>query len=172
MTVLEDRSGEIDAAARLSAIKGHSSKARRAPDSLRCEIGAREGTLNFMHTPDEFIDFVREAGVLLDGAQRAELAALLDRAEAADPVALLAEVEGQYPRHSLLMEDVIGQYGDPLVREVARHREALAQDPYAVKSHFVKTLGLGKWDWITLAATYLRFSHQGIRPVFEFETVE
>jgi nucleoside diphosphate kinase len=172
MTVLEDRSGAIDAAARLSMLKGHSCLARRANDSLRSAIGAREGTLNFIHAPDEFIDVIREAGVLLDAAQRVELAALLDGANAGDAVSLLAEVGANYPRHSLLLADVIGQYGEPLAREVALHRETLAQDPYAVKTHFVKTLGLGQWDWITLAANYLRFSHQGVPPVFEFETVE
>lgn len=54
------------AAARLKRLKGPSKSEARTAYDLRSRIGAGTGLLNFIHTPDEPADVVREIGVLFD----------------------------------------------------------------------------------------------------------
>jgi nucleoside diphosphate kinase len=69
--VVEDQSGgRATAAALLSTLKGPSRSAERDLGHLRSRIGAGDGLLNFIHTPDEPADVVRELGVLLDSPAR------------------------------------------------------------------------------------------------------
>lgn len=64
--LVRDNSGLNDASTRLSRLKGKSNPSLRSGGSIRNLIDARSGNLNHIHTPDEFIDFARELGVLLD----------------------------------------------------------------------------------------------------------
>lgn len=57
----------------ISRLKGPSSANKRLPSCIRSQIGAFDGTLNFIHSPDETIDFIRELGVLFDKNIRNEL---------------------------------------------------------------------------------------------------
>ena len=83
MIILHDIIGGPDSAsARLTGLKGTSRPTvghPRQPEHLRARIGAGYGLLNFIHTPDETADFVREVGVLLTRSQRAELIRAVER---------------------------------------------------------------------------------------------
>ncbi|WP_163511860.1 nucleoside-diphosphate kinase [Fodinicola acaciae] len=79
------RHAKAGATAALAAQKGPSKPARRRPGELRAELGAYNAYLNFVHSPDEPADLVRELGVLLPSASRA---ALIDEATRGASVAV------------------------------------------------------------------------------------
>lgn len=54
-------------------MKGSSEKAKRSPEHIRARLDAPDGTLNYIHTPDEIADLVREIGVLLEERDRIAL---------------------------------------------------------------------------------------------------
>jgi Nucleoside diphosphate kinase len=54
----------------INNMKGPSLCRKRKAHHIRSVIKAYDGTLNFIHTPDETIDFIRELGVLFDERDR------------------------------------------------------------------------------------------------------
>ena len=54
-------------------IKGSSLIKKRKSHHIRSVINAYDGTLNFIHTPDETIDLIRELGVLFDATERQKI---------------------------------------------------------------------------------------------------
>jgi N-acetylglucosamine-6-phosphate deacetylase len=171
LVALKDCAPEQDASVRLSGQKGNSNLKKRAPNSIRTKIGARENTLNFIHTPDELIDMVREVGVLLDDKVRLTLLRSVWQWKVADLAEVVADIYAQYPEHSLRLDDICQRFGESLRLDVLKHSEVLAEKPYSLYEEFASKHGLGQWDWITLVNSQLRFSHAGILPVFEFEAV-
>jgi nucleoside diphosphate kinase len=69
LIILRDiTAAEVSASERLACQKGPADPARRSDGELRQLLGAEGGPLlNFVHSPDEPLDFVREMAVLLDG---------------------------------------------------------------------------------------------------------
>ena len=172
LVILKDTSGSsVDASVRLSRLKGNSNLAHRTPDSIRNRIGARANTLNFIHTPDELIDMVREFGVLLDDHARLALLQTMRMDERPDLQNTIDAIYALYPEHLLLLEDIYGRFGDVLKADVATNAGILADQPYRLHRELVARHGLDPWDWITIVNSHLRFSHDGILPVFSFESV-
>jgi hypothetical protein len=61
---------DVPATAALAAQKGPSKPHRRQSGQLRAELGDYNGYLNFVHSPDEPADLIRELGVLLPATER------------------------------------------------------------------------------------------------------
>jgi Nucleoside diphosphate kinase len=171
LVALEDCAPGQDGSARLSGQKGNSDVRKRSPESIRAKIGACENTLNFIHTPDELIDMVREVGVLLEDKVRLALLRTVAQWTTVDLAEVVASIYDEYPAHSLRLADVYSRFGEPLRLDVLKHSEALVEQPYSLHEEFASRHGLGQWDWITLVNSQLRSSHTGILPVFEFEAV-
>lgn len=178
--LLEDTSGAADGSVRLTHQKGNSDPQLRDPRSLRKEIGARAGTLNFVHCPDEFIDVVREAGVLFDAQGRARLASLMDgqnagqgagqgAARTEDAINAIAAIEADYPAHPLDLDSLKARLGPRFAAALRDNEETLRHAPYTLRDAFCARFGLSRWDWITIAASFLIFSHASTPRVFEFE---
>ncbi|GEM_PF-7092056 len=64
---------DTSACAFINDIKGPSLCRERKAHHIRSVINAHDGTLNFIHTPDETIDFIRELGVLFDESDRKKI---------------------------------------------------------------------------------------------------
>jgi nucleoside diphosphate kinase len=95
--------GRNSAAHRLSEFKGPSLSHLRQPGQLRSSIGAKDGLLNFIHTPDEPADLVRELAVLFDApALRAALDSIFASHEvAADTTAAETRCYSEAAEHDL-----------------------------------------------------------------------
>ncbi|MER5400658.1 nucleoside-diphosphate kinase [Streptomyces sp. NPDC002599] len=92
------------AAERLAELKGSSKNRSAEGGSLRGALGCELMCLNFVHTPDDPVDLIREVGVLLP--RRREQALSLLAAEvsppgAAEAAALAGELYASHPAHTL-----------------------------------------------------------------------
>ncbi|WP_322864824.1 nucleoside-diphosphate kinase (plasmid) [Aquicoccus sp. G2-2] len=172
MAILEGPIGTFDSSQTLSALKGPSLLKDRTPDCIRNEINARTGTLNFIHTPDETIDFVRELGVLFDDATRARVLESMvvgKEVQAASSLEKIDKISSNYPKHTLLLDDV-EKYLDPTFQKfVADNERALTIDPYIVFDELNEKFQFGIWDWVTLVNETLMFGYSDIPRVFQFE---
>ncbi|MEQ9245275.1 MAG: nucleoside-diphosphate kinase, partial [Nitratireductor sp.] len=172
LVVLEDVIGTSDASQRLSAQKGHSSIGKRPRDSLRAVIGARDNMLNFIHTPDEMIDMIREIGVLFAEPERLALLEAIRRRPAPALTSLISSLSVSYPTHSLLLDDLYDRLGTTFRQDVASHAHIFTERPYDLRLTYQARYDLALWDWITLVNSFLRFSHPRILPTFDFEVAE
>ncbi|MCA3260087.1 MAG: hypothetical protein IM669_10190 [Phenylobacterium sp.] len=155
LVLLEDPAREGDLSRRLSAWKGPSALARREAHHLRSRLGAGDGMLNFVHTPDETLDVLRELGVLFDREERDELFSLLTRPYAVkvDWDAMLQTFYGEIPRHSLDLREirsrlagVEGSAFDALVAQGPR-ANSFGEFERAFRARFP---GAGEWDVLTV----------------------
>lgn len=74
---------------------------RLSGKNLRNYLGVGPGTLNFIHTPDEFIDMVREIGVLFDSGGRKEVYQTIKKERKIDYMMQLNQVGSMYPKIDL-----------------------------------------------------------------------
>ncbi len=169
--LLRDTAVAQEASVRLTQIKGNTNQRLRNATHLRSQIGAKAGTLNFIHCPDEFIDFVRELGVLFDSSGRQRVAAMMDGER---PSALVTEqiasLETHYPSHPLELNALVDRLGEEFSGAINSDKETLRTDPYQLRDAYCDRFGLSRWDWITIAANFLEYSHAGMRGVFDCET--
>lgn len=172
LVALESGDPSVDASVQLSDQKGDSDIRKRRTDSLRSAVGARTGTLNFIHTPDELIDLVREIGVLFDQPCRLDLYARMRERSGLDIGCCAAALAREYPSHSLTIDEVFARHGQVFERDVRAREAVLAEDPYKLHAYFRQTYDLGLWDWITLLNENLQFSHPHMLRTFAFEIVE
>ncbi|WP_203072149.1 nucleoside-diphosphate kinase [Falsiroseomonas ponticola] len=91
LLLLRQTQGGTPAADMLTALKGPADMVLRRPDHLRSQLGAYSNMINFVHTPDETADVVRELGVLFS---LGELKALLQKDQAI--FGLEAQIEALY----------------------------------------------------------------------------
>ncbi|MBD9597684.1 hypothetical protein IB270_33205 [Ensifer sp. ENS05] len=162
---------QLDASAYLSSKKGRNLIALREPGCLREVIGACDGTLNFIHTPDELLDVVRELGVLLDDEARHRVLLSMRESHETSGSEVIASIERQYPHEDLSPGRLVERYGASFAL-VSGNQDALRNDPYSVRERFSSEFQMSKWEWITLVNHHLKFSHDGVRRVFEFEVCE
>lgn len=66
--------------------------------TIRDYLNIYTGTLNFIHSPDEFIDFIREIGVLFNDGERSKICQLIKKNIPIDYLKILKEVEKDYPK--------------------------------------------------------------------------
>ncbi len=167
------------AAERLSALKGPSLLHLRKDFHLRHAIGARDGLLNFIHTPDEPADVVRELGVLLDREQRRQLLSGPKSREGLEGEAFWHAL----PSHDLELEPAVGRIrsalaahaGTPEARiimeacETARQGHALDSAP-VVDAFSSLRPAIECWDEIVLLVAITDCNLQGIRPFLSMPT--
>ncbi|WP_327350796.1 nucleoside-diphosphate kinase [Streptomyces sp. NBC_01304] len=134
------------AAQRLAALKGSSKNRAEQADSLRGALGCELMCLNFLHSPDDPADLIREVGVLLPGRREEALTMLageVSSPRAAEPAAMARRLYAAHPPHPLTPAAPIGPRRQPvdstaLLTQVAE----LAADDH----------GLPLWDRIVIAA--------------------
>lgn len=66
--------------------------------TIRQYLNIGTGTLNFIHSPDEVIDFIREIGVLFDHTERREICHSIINNQQMDYMKILNDVAVQYPK--------------------------------------------------------------------------
>jgi hypothetical protein len=91
LLVRPERELTISATAALAAEKGPSKPHRRRAGELRANLGAYNGYLNFVHSPDEPADLIRELGVLVPAAERIAMIEDLSRPDSVS--VLLTDIE-------------------------------------------------------------------------------
>jgi len=140
----------------LTAFKGPSAIERRLPTQLRTMIGAGDGMLNLIHTPDETLDILREIGVLFASVERAAaLSALVignGGANVSDIDAFYAEV----PPHSLSVDEIAARVAADDRGEflLLATQAATALDFDTFRSELFATFpDCGEWDAITCFVT-------------------
>ncbi len=133
VVLLRDPTGS-GASERLRDLKGHAKSANRAPDQLRARLGAGDFLLDFVHSPDEPADMVRELGLLLTRRQLAHFVSVMTGAASAEPaevVAMAGAMEGQVGHHPLDLSASLGRFaaafGDRPRPEIARPTPAPLQ---------------------------------------------
>ncbi|PKD38273.1 hypothetical protein CWO84_24000 [Methylomonas sp. Kb3] len=172
LLIIRDILGQGCASERLTSLKGASDPAIRSKNSLRTRIGAANGTLNFIHTPDEPIDVVRELGVLLPSN---EVADLITETSNNDVVSnsILSEIgkkiSKNYPSHELTLDHVFNHYGDEFKQQVFDSTHALRSQTLFEIERLASIFSLNNWDKIILANEFLEFCVPGVVKAFEFE---
>lgn len=105
-----DSSGDCthSASERLSSLKGPSIPELRVPGQLRYELGVRSVLLNYVHTPDDTADLVREMGIYFREDERKDILRAIDETEAVpskliqtDIARTTNNVYARYPPHDL-----------------------------------------------------------------------
>jgi hypothetical protein len=91
-----------DASALLRKIKGSRIYTERRPGQLRSKIEAGDGVLSCIHTPDTYLEFLREVDILLFEAETVDLSAHVGARLEDD----LSVYDG-YAFNSLRLEDVM-----------------------------------------------------------------
>lgn len=163
---------EGSASERLTSLKGASDPAIRSRNSLRTRIGAAKGTLNFIHTPDESIDVVRELGVLLPANEVAELVRQTGNKDVISNTSLSEigkKISKNYPFHELNLDHVFNQYGNEFKQQVFDSTHALRSQTLLEIKRLATIFSLDNWDKIILANEFLEFCVPGIVKTFEFE---
>ena len=89
------------AAARLASLKGPARQAERRPGQIRYRLRNPALLLNFLHTPDEPADAVRELGVLFAADERLELFRELREARDVPLQPAFAAAYAETPPHAL-----------------------------------------------------------------------
>ena len=84
--------GDLPASVQLTTEKGPTDPTKRQPGQLRHALPTDSYLLNFVHTPDEPADVLRELGIYFDTGRRAQaIGRLLDRHDASAAALELAE---------------------------------------------------------------------------------
>lgn len=166
---------EEDLAELLSALKGPSQVQQRQAHHLRARIGAGNGVLNHIHTPEETIDVLREIAVLFGRPERRGLLEHLARPWN-PPVALddaLQFFSASSEPHTLQVEEIRHRFlselptldFEGLVRE-----GAAALDFDAFRTALVeKGVTASWWDAMTLFVAERPLAVEGILPVLKYE---
>lgn len=89
------------ASARLASLKGPTRQAERRPGQIRYRLRSPAVLLNFLHTPDEPADAVRELGVLFAADERLELFRELREARDVSLQPAFAAAYAETPPHAL-----------------------------------------------------------------------
>ncbi len=163
-----DRTDSFDASCLLSELKGKSDPAARSSDSIRSEITARPGNLNHIHSPDEFIEFIRELGVLFNEETRAEIfnrmkkfIVYADKPDINDFFNEVEKIYSQYIKHDLLPEPVAMAGA---INKIAKATEILQQLDSIEQKDQQKL-----WDLISLANEYIEVSVPNVIRILDFE---
>jgi nucleoside diphosphate kinase len=89
------------ASARLASLKGPTRQEERRPGQIRYRLRSPAVLLNFLHTPDEPADAVRELGVLFAADERLELFRELREARGVSLQPAFAAAYAETPPHAL-----------------------------------------------------------------------
>jgi len=169
MTLLWDERpvGGCPASVRLGALKGPSDPALRSPGQLRYELGVVTALFNFIHTPDEPADVVRDLGLLLDRADRRrlvdELRARRDRAS--ELRELVAALERAQPPHDLDCErslERLRRSPDPAVQRAAA---VVTRDRARWRELLPLLSRIDRWDLLSIATACIECNVPGLQPV-------
>jgi nucleoside diphosphate kinase len=160
----------LDASQALASIKGNSMLPARNASCLRARIDARGGMLNHIHSPDTFIDLVRELGILLGRRGIQSLFESLQTADLPSPASVLAHVQASYPAHSLRLEQVLQGVAPEFARALTAGADAHGRWPFSAVSALCHEFGLPCWDRVTVLNDCLEVSVPGVVRSLDFET--
>lgn len=175
------------ASVRLRQLKGPSACAKRSPDQLRYQLGRQSDFLNFVHTPNEPADFVREFGVFFSHTQRQELLRTASANQDQWPALLeaAAQLYSRFPRHDLSFEAALNRLKEncfQLIRSDDPRSDVCAAivnccNGLGVESdskheqlfRLVDQAGLkiDTWDWITISAQKAGPNLPGVKPILD-----
>jgi nucleoside diphosphate kinase len=110
------------ASARLASLKGPTRQAERRPGQIRYRLRSPAVLLNFLHTPDEPADAVRELGVLFAADERLELFRQLREARDVSLQPAFAAAYAETPPHALDLDASL----ELLAREHAPEAETIS----------------------------------------------
>ena len=175
-----DLRGYPSASARLADFKGKSLLKDRTPGSLRAQIGARDGLLNYIHTPDESLDLIREVAVLFDRADRNAIWNALIAGTSTTRTDLAQTLDEEVYRgveeHPLVLEYVIKKYRRflPLISATQSLPSYPTPPSQSLAAEILDTLterdvSLSLWDRLTLLCVTTETKVPGIPPILEYE---
>jgi nucleoside diphosphate kinase len=110
------------ASARLASLKGPTRQAERRPGQIRYRLRSPAVLLNFLHTPDEPADAVRELGVLFAADERLELFRELREGRDVSLQPAFAAAYAETPPHALDLDASLAL----LAREHAPEAETIS----------------------------------------------
>jgi hypothetical protein len=171
--LLESDARDSSLAEFITAFKGPSQVKRRQSHHLRSRIGAGDGVLNHIHTPEETIDVLREIAILFDRPVRRSLLEKLGRPWNS-PVAIDDSIEsflGSSERHSLDVGEIRSRF---LTKQPALDFDGLVRDAAAAtdfdtfRSHLDRMeLSASRWDAITLFVAKRPLAVKGVTPILK-----
>lgn len=159
----------------LSALKGPSQVQQRQAHHLRTRIGAGNGVLNHIHTPEETIDVLREIAILFDRPERRSLLEAL-----ASPRNLPVELDDALRSfnafstpHSLRADEIRHRFlrEQPALDFAGLVQEgAAALDFEAFRASLAgRGVAASWWDAMTLFVAERPLAVEGILPVLKYE---
>lgn len=172
--------GSTDAAApdlpvsvRLTLAKGPADPGASSAHDLRSRVGRVSGLLNFVHTPDEPADVVRELRLLTYRSGTRWLDAALLRARegaAVDLEPAIGALEGTVPAHDLDAAAAVrrlAQRDDDWGRLARDHPDSLQ------RGHWLAALAAvplpagpaARWDVLAVVATWIECNEPGVEPL-------
>jgi hypothetical protein len=168
------------AAARLSELKGPSAANLRGAHHLRSAIRAGDGLFNFLHSPDDIPEVVRELGVLLPAPERRNLLArtLSSSGSQTSVEQKITELYSGAPVHDLTLETTCENLTrsfalrghrfdrDAVVRQV-RGRRSLSGDKWRaiVAAMQVRGIEVPLWDQLNIAVRCTECNLPGVEPI-------
>ncbi|MEU6683578.1 nucleoside-diphosphate kinase [Streptomyces sp. NPDC046832] len=164
----------LPASVRLTAAKGAADPASAHGRDLRTRFGRVNGLFNFVHTPDEPADLVRELRLFTYRTGTAWLRAALTQSPPAEgqpcPArSLVAELEQDVPLHDLAAEASLGRLAGRTDRWGALAREHRSRD--AVR-HWLTALsdtelppGAARWDVLSVLTEWIDCNEPGVAPL-------
>jgi hypothetical protein len=181
----EDRSGDLPAAVRMKALKGHAEAGERRGETLRSVVDSPNRMMTIVHTADEPADIVRELGVFFDRRERDGLMRELPtlyanrRGVGTQLVRAVAALERQAPFCDFDPARALERLTRMLpadAREVFREQaRSLADLDINAWKAFIAT-GLAadgdKWDLITVCAEAIEHQDLGYEPLISFNEAE
>jgi len=111
--------------------------------SIREYLNTYTGTFNFIHSPDEFIDFIREIGVLFEKTQRIQICNAIKKDTKLNYLENLKKVERLYPK--------------------------LALDKVNINILGISSKDLQRWNHIIYLNNNINFKNKHIPRRFDFE---
>lgn len=169
--LLSDTQGGTSAAERLTSLKGPADMTLRQPGHLRSQIQAYSNMINFVHTPDETADVVRELGVLFS---QTKLESLLRKHGAirdldAQIEALYRTVPFRDPHPNACLERL--EHSLRLAKEVEVAKKGLAEIGRARRAgvcqwevFFDESSEADRWDAVLAAGHFTASNIKGLTP--------
>jgi nucleoside diphosphate kinase len=172
---------------RLRQLKGPSACAKRNPEQLRYQLGRQSDFLNFVHTPNEPADFVREFGVFFSGAQRLELlrTASANQSQLQALLESTAQLYSRFPSHDISFAGALDRLkencfqliesGDPrsdvceAIVNCCNQLGVESDGKHELLFRLIDQadLKIDTWDWITISAQKAGPNLPGVKPVLD-----
>lgn len=155
----------------LTKLKGKTVPQDREDHSIRSQIGALNGTLNFIHSPDDLIDLIREVGVLFTAYERKKIYQLENTAHLIEYEKLVEKFNQHYPYHSLCYQYFSEKQKtfieNSLIKVDKRSGNCYEQLLIQLKSN----QSFNFWDLITIMNEHVEFCVPNVKRIFDFEGI-